>query len=461
MISRLFIIILSIFMMSNLGLSQNSFTLDEAIDYAMKNSNSLKLKKIDILEADQSIKELKSRGMPTVNGSLGYQYFPAVPQQPLEDFISPIVIGVLNNTVTQQMPIPIGDPTFFEVSFAQKHNVAASIDARALVFDGSYLAAVKAARLYKDFVETGVAVSEQEIRNNVTKAYMNVLILEINKETIEKNIASLEKSLFETRELYKEGFVEELDVDRLVLSLSNLNTEKGKLLQVENLSKNLLKFQMDYPMNDPIELAEDLETIIEKSKIDEVNLEDEYDISQRPEHIQIRKGMELQDIQLESVKKSNWPSLSAFANAGETLARNELFNNDLPGWLPSVVLGLNVNIPIYDGGYRNSQIEKSKLATQKAMIQLSDFERAVDLQISNARLQYINAKASLESREQSLALAEKIFEKTQIKFREGVGSSIELTQAENALFNEQSQYINAMYELLTAKIDLEIALGKI
>ncbi len=461
MISRITLIFISILVLQNVGQAQASFTLEEAIDYALKNSSSLKMKQLDIREAAISVDEIKANGMPTVNGTLGYQYFPAVPQQPLEDFISPIVIGVLNNSVTQANPIPIGDPTFFEVSFAQKHNIAASIDARALIFDGSYLAAVKAARLYKDFIGSGVEISEQEIRNNVTKAYMNVLILDKNKETIDKNISSLEKSLFETKEFYKEGFIEELDVDRLELSLANLETEKMKLLQVENLSKNLLKFQMEYPMEQQIALAEDLETVIEKSKIDEVNLEDEFDITKRPEYIQINKGLELQDIQLESVKKSNWPSVSAFANAGETLARNELFNNDLPGWLPSVVLGLNVNVPIYDGGLRKSQIEKSKLATEKALIERDNFERAIELQVANARLQYKNAKATLESTEKSLALAEKIYEKTQIKFREGVGSSIELTQAEAALFNEQSLNINALYELLNAKIDLDIALGKL
>jgi len=329
----------------------------------------------------------------------------------------------------------------FEASFVQKQSLGAQLDARMLLFDGSYLAALKAARLYRDFVDTGVAVTEQEIKNNVTKAYMNVLILDINKETIDNNISSLEKSLFEMREMYKEGFIEELDVDRLELSLSNLQTEMSKLLQVENLSKNLLKFQMDYPLDDQIELTEDLDSFIAKSKIDQVNLDDDMDLDNRPEILQIKKGIELQDINTESISKSNWPSLSAFANASETLARDDLFNSDLVGWLPSAVLGLNLDIPIYDGGLRKAQIEKSE--------------------VSNARLQYRNAKATVESRERSLQLAEKIFEKTQIKFKEGVGSSIELTQAESALFNEQSNYINALYDLLSAKVDLDIALGNL
>ncbi len=459
--NRLLITIGCLVFLPWMGQSQNSYSLEEAIDYALKNSSSLKMKQIDIADAEQRIKELRSRGLPTVSGTANYQFFAAVPQQPLEDFISPIVIGVLNSTVSQQNPIPLGPTQTFEVSFAQKHNVSGAIDARALIFDGSYLAALKAARLFRDFVDTGVDIDEQAIINNVTKAYMNVLILEINKETIDNNISSIEKSLFEMREMYKEGFIEELDVDRLELSLANLQTEMSKLLQVENLSKNLLKFQMDYPIDDPIALTEDLDSFIAKSKIDEVNLEDDFDVSKRAEVVQIKKGLELQELNRESISKGNLPSLTAFANASETLARNELFNNDLAGWLPSAVLGLNLNVPIYDGGLRKAQIERSKLATQKATIELENFEKAVSLQVANARLQYKNAKATIEARERSQALAEKIFEKTQIKFREGVGSSIELTQAEAALFNEQSNYINALYDLLSAKVELDIALGNL
>ncbi len=462
MISRIAALLLTfLILMAATANAQQSFTLDEAIEYALKNNNSLKVNQLDILDAEESIKELRSQGMPKVSGTARYQYFPAVPQTPLEDFISPIVIGVLNSTVTAQDPIPIGDPTFFEVSFQQKHNVSGSIDANALIFDGSYLAALKAAKLYKEFVRTAVDISEQGIKNNVTKAYLNVLILDKNKETIDNNISSLEKSLFDMRAMYQEGFIEELDVDRLELSLANLNIEKSKLLQVENLSKNLLKYQMQFPLGEQIELSEDLDLVIEKSKIEEVDLNEEFDIKKRPEYIQITKGLELQDIQLESFKKSNLPSVSAFASLGETLARNELFNNEQAGWLPSAVVGLNVNVPIYDGGFRKSQIAKSKISTEKALIELDNFETAISLQVANAKLQYINAKSTLKAKEASLALAEKIFEKTQIKFREGVGSSIELTQAESALYNEQAAHINALYELLNAKTDLEIALGNL
>ncbi len=440
--------------------AQTSFTVDEAIEYAMQRSASLKMKQIDIAEAEYEIKSLRSNGLPKVNGTVNYQYFPAVPQTPLEDFITPIVINVLNNTVAQGNEIPFPDPQVFEFSFVTKNNLSANIEASSLIFDGSYLAALKAARLYKTFVDEGVAVAEQDIRNNVTKAYLAVLILDKNKETIQNNITNLERTYFEMNEMYKEGFIEKLDVQRIELTLSRLRSESQKLLQVENLSKNLLKFQMDYPLSDDIELTEDLETVIGMAQIDDVDLESPISYDLRPEYRQIKRGLELQDLNVERLERSNWPSLSAFANLGESLQRNNLFDSNEAGWLPSAVVGLNLNVPIYDGGFRKAEIGKAKLANDRALLELENFERAVALQIYNARLQFVNAKTTLENAEYTLVLTEEIYETTQIKFREGVGSSIESTQAEASLFEAQSNYINALYDLLNAKTDLDIAIGK-
>jgi len=445
-----------------MGLSaQTSFTVEEAIQYAMQRSASLKLKQIDIEDAGYEINRLRSMGLPTVNGNVNYQYFPAVPAVPLEDFITPIVIGVLNNTVSQGMPIPFPEPQFFEFSFVTKNNLSGTLEANSLIFDGSFFAALKAAKLYRTFVEEGVAITEQEIRINVTKAYLGVLILEKNKETIAKNIKNLERTYFEMSEMYKEGFIEKLDVQRIELTLSVLRSEAEKLIQVENLSKNLLKFQMDYPLMEDIQLSEDLESSIALAQIDEVNLEAGVDFNLRPEYRQIKKGLELQEVNMERLKKTNWPSLSAFGSVGQSLQRNKLFDSDEGDWLPNAVVGLNLNIPIYDGGLRKAEIGQARLENERVLIELENFEKAVALQVQNARIQFINAKTSVENAEFTLALTEEIYKTTQIKFREGVGSSIESTQAEASLFDAQSNYISALYDLLNAKTDLDIAMGKL
>lgn len=443
------------------AVAQKSFTLEEAVSYALDHSNNIEAKKIEIEDAIQNVKELKSIGMPKVSGRVDYQYYFKTPAQPLEDFVTPAVIQVLNNTVTAQDPIPFMEGTPMEFSFFQRNNLSANIDASILVFDGSYLAALEAARLFTNFSEEGIEVTKQEIRAMVTKAYLNVLILEKNKETIKKNIGNLEKSIFEIGEMYKNGFLEKLDVDRLDVSLLNLNTEYAKLLQVEKLSKNVLKFQMDFPMEEEIILTENLDEALDRYRVETVSEETELDYSKKAEYSQILMGMELNSLNVKRLQKGYLPSLVLFANLSESLQRNKLFNGDEVGFLPSVSAGVSLNVPIYDGNEKKAQIQRAKLSLEKRSLDLENFEKGVALQVYNSKLQYLNAKSTVETTERSLDLMEDIYDKTLIKFREGVGSSIEVTQAESNLYQAQSAYINALYELLNAKTDLDIALGEI
>jgi len=443
------------------AIAQNTFTLEEAISYALENSNSIEAKNIEIADAIQNVKELKAIGLPKVSGRVDYQYYIKTPSQPLEDFITPSVIAVLNNTISAQDPIPVFQSEPIEFSFFLRNNLNANIDASMIVFDGSYLAALEAAKLFKDFSKEGIEVTKQEIRATVTKAYLNVLILEKNKETIQKNIKNLEKSIFEIGEMYKSGFLEKLDVDRLDVSFLNLKTEYAKLLQVEKLSKNVLKFQMDYPLEDEIILTENLDEALDRYLVEEVSEETELDYSKKAEYLQILMGLELNAINVKRLQKGYYPTLSVFANLSETLQREKLFNNDEVGFLPAVSVGLSLNVPIYDGGEKSAQIQRAKLTLEKRNLDLENFEKVTALQVYNSKLQYLNARSTVETTKRSLELMEDIHEKTLIKFREGVGSSIEVTQAESNLYQAQSSYINALYDLLNAKTDLDIALGEI
>lgn len=440
--------------------AQESFSLEESILFALDNSNEISLKKIEIADAIQNIRELKSAGLPKVSGSIDYQYYFVIPSQPLDDFVSPTVINILNSTVTMDNPIPDfqGEPQQF--SFFQRNNLSANIDATFVAFDGSYLAALEAAELFENFSREGMEVTKQEIRSNVTKAYLNVLILDKNKATIQKNITNLEKSIFEIGEMYKSGFMEKLDVDRLQVSLSNLETEMNKLLQVEQLSKNMLKFNMNYPLTEDIVLTEDLDEALNKYKLDDVNLQEEIDFTKRAEYTQILMGLELNQINVKRLKRGYLPRLVLFGNLGESLQRDKLFSDEA-GFLPSVSAGASLNIPIYDGNEKNAQLERAKLNRDKRQLDLENFEKGVALQIYNSKLQFLNAKSTVETTERSLALMEEIYEKSLIKFREGVGSSVEVSQAESSLFQAQANYINALYELLNAKTDLDIAQGEI
>ncbi len=455
---RFSVLLVAILLAFNVS-GQRSLTLEQAIQLGIQENKAFDLKQLDVAIAETQINELKATGLPQVTGGVGYQYYFAVPQQPIEDFISPTIYGILGATDNLPPGFQVPEPTVQNLSFFQPHNLSVSIDASWLVFDGSYLVGLEAAKLYRKVASHSIQVSEQEVKNNVTKAYLNVLLTDINSKTLADNIASLEKIRYETQAIYNEGFVEQLDVDRLDLSLMNLRTEFEKLTNVAAIAMNVLKLQIGIDVGDSIVLTEDIETLVNTIKLESIDLEEQLNLENLAEYQQIEYGIQLQELNNKQLQKSKLPSVSTFLSASETLQRENLFDSNQAGWLPSVVAGVNVSVPIYDGNRRKSQSQKVELEIEKIQVQKEQYMDAKEMEVANAKLQFLNARKTLENTEAILEITRKIYDKTLIKYKEGVGSSVEVTQAESDVFNAQSQYINAIYTVVNAKTDLDIALG--
>ena len=439
--------------------AQQEFTLKQAIEYGKEHSNQLKLANLDVEDADAQITEFKSIGLPKVSGSLNYQYFLARPVNPVEDFITPTVYQVLEFEDVAGVDPFVGPPELFEFSFFQKNNISANLDASILLFDGSFLTGLKAAKLFKELTRKGIDVKEEEIIANITRAYMNILIAKENKDILAKNIKNIENSLAQAKASYESGFMEQLDVDRLQLSLQNLKTEHENIDQVIATTKDLLKFQMTYPINQDIIISENIKDLVQKLSLNESGINEEVDFNNRAEYAQIELGYELNELNVERFKKGYLPSIVANANFNESLQRDNLFDSDVIGWIPQASVSIGVNIPIYDGAEKKGKIKQAEIELQKLDLQKQEFQRGVRLQVQAAELKLKQAIKTLSNREYTLDITESIYEKTQIKFKEGVGSSIELTQAEQQLFAAQANYISALYELLITRTDLDIALG--
>lgn len=439
--------------------AQTKFSLEEAVGYGLTHHIQLKMNDLDYQSAEHTIREYKSIAMPKLNGGLDYSYYLAVPAQPVEDFISPSVYGVL----FQEEVIPkkdLGAPETFEFSFVQPNVLTASLGASIQVFDGSYLYGLKAAKTYKDLVKKEREQSVQEIKATVTKAYMAILIAEKNREVVAQNITVLEKSLSDIEAVYESGFAESLDVDRMKLSLETLQTQVGNLDQLIQLSYNLLKYQMNYPIDEPIMVSDNLEQMVEKITVDDVNLNEPIDVRNRAEFGVIEIGQKLNKLDLKRTKAGYLPTANAFVNVQESLQRSNLFDNEEVGWLPTAVVGISLKAPIYDGGMKSAHMENIKVKMEKTNLQKNDLARAIELQARNAQLSIINAKNTVAYTKKNLELSERIYEKSRIKFNEGVGSSIEVTQAESDLYQAQANYINALYDLLNAKTDYNLAIAK-
>lgn len=422
---------------------QETYSIDESVNYAIKNSAQTRLNQLDLTKAEAQIKEYRATGLPQLKGSVNYQHFINLP--------------------TSLLPAEIfGGPagTFAEIKFGLKNSLNSGLELNSLIFDGSFFTGLRAQKIYRELVFKQAEQSEFEIKNNVTKAYLGVLIAERNKNIIEKNLENLEKTLEETKIFFENGFLEKLDVSRLQLSFDNLSTEIGRIDRIINLSKNLLKFQMNYPLDKDITLSETLDDLVDKVIIAKVDLNEPLDINNRPEYAVIETGEKLNELNIEAMKKGYLPSLIGFANYQTAIQRNNLFNNDEPAFFPTTIVGLGLSIPIWDSYAKRSKIQQAQVDLEITRVQKSEFERGVSLQVYNAKLNYENALNTVNNTKRNENLALEIYNTSQIKFKEGIGSSLELGQAEQNLYAAQANYINALYELVVAKTDLDISLGK-
>lgn len=436
--------ILVFLLISFSSFGQQLFSLEEAIDYAITNNGNMKIEQLKLVDADGKIQEYKSIGLPKLTASIDY-----------------------NRNI--QIPISLVPAEFFggqagefaQVQFGTNNNLTGNLQLSAILFDGSYLQGLKAQRLLKDLITREISLKEYQIRTNVTKAYLAVLIAEKNVEVLNNNISNLTKVLRETKIVYENGFAEKLDVERLELSLENLSSQKENVIRLIELSTNVLKFQMGYPLQDPINLTDAFDNVVNETTIQTIDIEEELVISNRPEYQILEETERLQNVQLKVIKAGYYPSLSAFATHQQSLQRNKLFDGNEPGFLPATIAGLSLRVPIFDGHEKRGKTLQTKVAIETLQIQKEEFTRAVQLEILNAKTAFTNAKLTVDSRRRSLDLAEKIYKTTQIKYKEGVGSSLETTQAEQEVYTAQSNLINALYDVIVAKTDLDIALGKI
>lgn len=416
-----------------------TFTLDEAIQYALENNYDAKNSRLDADINRKRALEIITEGLPQLFAELKYKDNLKLPVS--------IVPGEF-----------IGQPgQDFEVEFGTKHNVNADFMVTQLIVDGRYFIGLKANRTLTAMGDQQVKLSEIDVKNNVTKAYNAVLVAQEGTTLVQKNLVTLKKLLYEIGELYKNGFSEELDVDRIQLQLSNMeSTERRALLQLE-LAKNLLKYNMglDYKMN--IAATDKLEMLLADHSLNENS---EFNFESRAEFRLLSMQWNMRGYDAQRIRAGYLPSLNAFAGYGFNAQRQQFdvfdFNQK---WFNIAYWGLELQVPIFDSYKKGSVYQQKKLEQEKVKNQIEDFKQSSNLQTSQARTDYKTAKDEFENQKKNLDLAQKIYDKVKIKYAEGVGSSIELAQAETDLTQTQTNYINSMYDLLAKRSELMKALG--
>ena len=314
--------------------------------------------------------------------------------------------------------------------------------------------ALEAAREYRRYTLKEFASKQREVKVKVVEAYLPVLLVQENIELLIKNMENLEKLLFETKELYNAGFAEQLDVDRLELSLSNLEVEHENLVRQKELLVGGLKYAIGYPIDETLVVSDDLQDMTAISSSEDLTRQMDY--SRRPEFLLLEQAELMNELNIRLNKAGYLPTLRAFGTYQQQY-QGDNFSDGF--WAPTSFVGLSLNVPIFDGLDKRSKIQRARLNLELVRNQKVDIQRGIDLEVGNARVNYVNAEKRYNNQQKNLELAERIYQTAQIKYREGVGSSLEVTQAEQSLYTTQGNYLQSLYDLLLAKERLSLALG--
>jgi outer membrane protein len=450
-----------------LGFAQNkTYSLDECIQYALENSIASKNAKLDEEIARSKVKETTGIGLPQVSGNVSVDH-----NQKLRRFFTSYNPNGGFIDLSGIPGIEPGDVVSAENFFQLKNSGDAGISINQIIFNGSYLVGLQAANAYKNLSAKAANQTSEQITQQVTKAYYAVLINKERANLFESNIARVDTLLRNTKALYTNGFAESIDVDRIQVTLNNLVAERDKFLNLNALGIELLKFQMNYPMNEPLEVSGSINDI-QVDATSEVYAD--WDYKARPDYQVLEANKRLQELNIKNKYAESLPSLSARANLGystqsATLGGVFKTETDIPNtgsfgpdkWYGYSLIGVSLNIPLFTGLQRTHQIQQEKLTLQKINNGFTSLKSSIDLEIKQASVNYDNALKSLTAQKQNMELAEKIARITKVKYEQGVGSNLEVVTAEDGLRQAQTNYYSSLFDVMIAKVDLDKAYGKL
>lgn len=438
--------------------SDHTYSLEECISYALKNNEELKNASLDMDISDQVVKETLADGLPQINGHVDLGYNMKVPVQFIPDFISPAVYGVLFDEGVIP-PRELGDPAIFPAQFGTKYTGSASVTVTQMLFDGSYFVGLKAAKTYTQLSEKQRVQTEIEVIEKVSKAYYSVLVNQERQELIERNYGRLDSLLRETKILNENGFAEKIDVNRIQVQFNNISVQQKNISSVLEVSKALLKFQMGLKLSDEIILQDRLEDVVFNPVPEDATSNFAY--SNRIEVEQLRVNRELNQLDLKNINVRYLPNIDLYgtlgASAGTQTSGN--FFDVSQSWIDYSVVGVRMDVPIFDGLRKSHQIQQRKI--QEIQLENSDrqLKNSIDLEIRQAVSSYEQALDNMKAQRENMDLAEEVFNVSRIKYQEGVGSSIEVTNADADYKEAQTNYYSALYDALIAKVDLRKAYG--
>lgn len=415
-----------------------SFSLDEAIAYALENSYNTKAARNDINSANKKVWETTTIGLPQINANVDYQNF----------LKQPISVADIN-----------GDGVDEEFVFGTKQNINASVTLTQLIFDGSYLVGLQASKTYLKISNQAKEKTELLTREAVVNAYGNVLVAENSIAILQGNIKILQKNYNDAKKIYENGLNEEEDVEQLEITLGNLKNQLNSVIRMKEIAYQMLNLSLGNPVNTKLILKDTLDSLT-KTNIDLDLMAQEFNFNNHIDFKIAENDRETKRLMVKLEQSKALPSLNAFINYGtQGFSNSFTFFNSEQRWFQSSLFGVSLNIPIFSSLGRTAKTAQAKIALETADLRLEETKQRLELQAKKAKNDYQLSIENYNTAKKNVGLAERIEKKQRIKFFEGISTSFELLQAQNQLYTQQQNYIQSMLDVIAKKAALENALN--
>ncbi|MGB0199094.1 MAG: TolC family protein [Flavobacteriaceae bacterium] len=419
---------------------QQPISLDQALQEALRNNRSALNANRDIEMAQKQYWEAIAIGLPQISASTDYT-------NAIEQPISIIPAEALG-----------GNPgEFREVSFGDEHTVSAQARVDQLIFDGSYLVGLQASKVFLAISKQAKIKNNLELRRLVTDAYLSMLLAIEQTEVLSNNVANVEATLLETQKMVDNGLVEEELVEQLHITLTSLKSSLDYSQRMVPITKNMLNLVMGKPLSDPIHPSDDLLGLCMKQLGD--NTDATLDLEQNIDYQIAQNDQRSKELLHKLERFRALPTISAFASGGydgygdafDFLERDQ-------SWFGRASMGVSINLPIFSSGLRHASTQRAKINVEKAKTQVEETEAQLMLQWATLKNQYTLAMENFKRSQENLSLAERIENKNQIKFNEGLVGSFTLRDAQIQLYQAQNEYLAAMQSVILARTNLDILL---
>ncbi len=442
----------------------HAFSVKDAIDYAHKNNARIKNAILDLQIQLQSNKAIAAGALPTVSATAGTTDYFNIPVQPVSDFITPAIYGVLvqqgvKDANGNPITMPSGEPAVFPFSLYQKYSANGGVTLQQTLFDGQVFVGLKARKTSIDYARKAIDLTEENIRVNIYKLYYQLVVGKTMIEQINANIMRAEKLLHDAGEMYANGFSEKLDVDRATVQLANLKTQQ--LSTQNNIDNGYLglKYLLGMPIGDSLVLTDQFtEEDVKSSMLTDTT----HKYEDRNDYQGLQLQQKLNDFNIQRYKSSYYPTVN-LNGAFQKNAFSNTYNffNKSGSWFTTSYIGLNINIPIFSGFSKDANLKKSRLQSLQVKNQIEDLKISIDNDIAQAQNNFRTAIITVDNQKQNKALAESVYDQTKKKYESGLASNTDITNAQTDLITAQTNYVNALYNAIIAKIDYLKSIGKI